>query len=374
MSIHFISGKPGGGKSLYGTRLILDELFYGHRKIITNVPLDLPALNTYVQKECGDRIIDVINRVWVLDDDQTAEFWTYRPNGVRIPRLNKTEWESGKLPSYKEANDQGIMYVIDEVHNFFGSRQWALTGRDVLFYLSQHRKLGDTVLCITQAIENVDKQFRSVTQDFTFIRNLSKERLGLFRLPGIFMRRTYNSPPSANSTPMESGTFMLDVGGIGSCYNTAVGVGIHARVGDRNERKKGLHWSYAVGTVVAIVVIVANWGPSALASFFKTPEEKGQKRVVSSSKGSPLLDPGSNVQPGQLTPPMPVSVSGPIKRGPELSTNVWLTGVTTIGKQTAHFLLSNGAVLKFPQDKEISDVGPNFIVWRGVRYEWKTRL
>jgi len=374
VSIHFISGKPGGGKSLYGMRLILDELFYGTRHIITNVPLDLPALNAYVAKESGDRVIDVVGRVWVLDDDQTGEFWTYRP-GVRIPRLSKTEWESGSLPSYKGVQDSGVFYVIDEVHNFFGSRQWALTGRDVLFYLSQHRKLGDTVLCITQAIENVDKQFRSVTQDFTFIRNLSKERLGMFRLPGIFMRRTYNSPPSANSTPMESGTFMLDVTGVAACYNSAAGVGIHGRMADKQERKKGIHWAYAVGVVIALIVIVANWGPSALASFFKTPEEKGQARRIV-SKGSPLPEPGPNVQPGELTSPMPYSVSPPIpsiKNSLDVSTNVWITGMNTIDK-TAYILLSNGAVLKFPQDAEVTRLTPSSVVWRGVKYEWKTRL
>ena len=49
MSIHFVSGKPGGGKTLYGLKLIVEELVLGKREIFTNVPLNLPELNAYVQ-------------------------------------------------------------------------------------------------------------------------------------------------------------------------------------------------------------------------------------------------------------------------------------------------------------------------------------
>ena len=50
MSIHFISGKPGGGKTLYSVRLILDELVNGSRPIVTNVSLNLGRLNEYLQR------------------------------------------------------------------------------------------------------------------------------------------------------------------------------------------------------------------------------------------------------------------------------------------------------------------------------------
>src|SRR6185312_8897230 len=190
MAVHAISGKPGGGKSMYSVRLILDELLYGSRVVITNVPLNLPRLNEYLQQEYPHKSIDLFERIRMLDEDMTAHFWTYRPKGrdewLRIRELSKQEWQEGRKPSYAEVTDKGVMYVIDECHNFFNARAWAETGRDVLFYLSQHRHLGDTVVWITQAVMNVDKQFRSVTQDYTYIRNLSKEKMGLFRLPSRF--------------------------------------------------------------------------------------------------------------------------------------------------------------------------------------------
>ena len=51
MSIHFISGKPGGGKSLYATKLIIDEFIHGDRQIVTNVPLLIPRFYEYVSEK-----------------------------------------------------------------------------------------------------------------------------------------------------------------------------------------------------------------------------------------------------------------------------------------------------------------------------------
>ena len=94
------------------------------------------------------------------------------------------------------------------------------------------------MVCITQSVNNVDKQFRSVAQDYTYLRNLSKQRAGFFRLPALFVRSTYAQPATPASAPMESGTFRLDVSGLAACYDTAKGVGIHGRAGaDTNERK-----------------------------------------------------------------------------------------------------------------------------------------
>jgi hypothetical protein len=266
MSIHFISGKPGGGKSLYGVKLIVEELRYGSRPIYTNVPLLVGRLNEYLQED--DRLVDVVGRVRLLSDDEAQRFFTVRPNGAKIEVLTAAEWSQGRKPRYENITDRGVLYVIDEVHNFFNARAWAETGRDVLFYLSQHRKLGDTVICITQAIGNVDKQFRSVTQDFTYIRNLTKERMGLFKLPAVFVRKTFGAPATDTSKPMETGTFRLDVSGLASCYDTAVGVGIHARGADLGERRKGMHWSLFLVGVPLLLMAIAYAVPRVGAKLF----------------------------------------------------------------------------------------------------------
>jgi len=282
MSVHFISGKPGGGKTLYSVKLIVEELVHGHRTIITNVPLRLDMLNAYLQThypaayeryfefksgDCNVAVADdgpkhITDRILLLGEDDLPRFFTYRGLGVRLASVTNDEWREGKRPDFSGVKDGGVLYVLDEVHIAFNSRAWALTGNEVLYYLSQHRKLGDDVVCITQAIGNVDKQFRSVAQDYTYVRNLSKQRAGLFRLPAIFVRSTYGSPATPTTAPMESGTFRLDVSGLAACYDTAKGVGIHGRAGaDTGARKKGIHWLWFVVACPVFFWFFLHWLP-----------------------------------------------------------------------------------------------------------------
>jgi len=365
MSIHFISGKPGGGKSMYGVKLILEELTLGRRTVITNLPLRVGEVNRYIQ-EHTEKAVDVVSRVWILDDDQTAQFWTFRPGGVRIPKLTADQWARGQRPSYADVSDDGVMYVIDEVHNFFGARQWAETGRDVLFYLSQHRKLGDTVVCITQAIGNVDKQFRSVTQDFTFLRNLSKEKYGFLRLPSIFIRKTFSSPPSDTTQPMETGTFRLDTRGIGALYDSAAGVGIHGRAADTAERKKGGHWSLFFVGLAILVVVVFFALPDAIGSMFLTPQERAGGRLKPG--GSTAVVPAVS-----SSAPVPAVGSAPVLEVPRMtsnltSTNTWIQGMTTMGGRLSVWL-TDGRELRWPG--EITDVRRDSVTAEGVRYVFR---
>lgn len=74
MSVHFISGKPGGGKTLYAVRLIVEELVHGKRCVVTNVPLKEGRLNQYLQERYPDRCIDLLGRLCVISEDDTAQF------------------------------------------------------------------------------------------------------------------------------------------------------------------------------------------------------------------------------------------------------------------------------------------------------------
>lgn len=364
MSIHFISGKPGGGKTLYSVRLILDELLYGDRMILTNVPLNVGRLNEYIQTQTS-KVVDVVGRVWVLSDEEAAKFWTLRPDGVRIKQLSKEAWQRGDLPSYAEVKDHGVMYVLDEIHNYFGARQWAETGRDVIFYLSQHRKLGDTVVCITQAIGNVDKQFRSVTQDFTFIRNLGKEKYGKFRLPQLFIRKSYSSPPTDTTEPMETGTFRLDVSGLASCYDSAAGVGIHGKMADRNERKSGLpFWAYFVA-VGLLVLFLFYFLPGQILKLFGGSPSVALAQV----KQSPVV---AYVPPELPTNrPVTVALAGPLASSSVVSEqeSVKVCGIAQVGRRI-HFFLSNGRDF-YSNDPFVTEVSSLHVVYKGQRYEFR---
>src|SRR5882724_3239883 len=224
MSVQFVSGKPGGGKSLYSTMLIIDELRLSRREIVTNVALRVPELCHYLHEKYGSTF-DAHQRITLLDEKDVFQFWLHRGRGVYVPGRRTISFEEGEkkgqsvtVPDFVSVAEAlgCVLYVIDEVHIFFGARQWATNGKDGFYYLSQHRKFGDDVICVTQHIGNVDKQFRSVAQDYTYLRNYYKERVGMFGSLSSFGRKTYSEPYTGGGGQlcMESKRFKIDVEGI----------------------------------------------------------------------------------------------------------------------------------------------------------------
>src|SRR6185295_5649707 len=195
MSVHFISGKPGGGKSYFALRMVLDELRLTKRNISTNLPLKVPEIAEYLHKHYDDTF-DMLGRLRILTAEEVAEFWLYPCKGVNLTErvTMKVRERTLSQVDYSKRPPLGTVFFIDEIHLYFDSRAWQATGTDCIFYVSQHRKLGDDIIPITQHINNVDKQFRSMTQDYTYLRNLNKEKIGIFRSIPFVMRSTYGQP------------------------------------------------------------------------------------------------------------------------------------------------------------------------------------
>src|SRR6185437_2532518 len=161
-------------------------------------------------------------------------------------------------------------------------------------------------------VMNVDKQFRSVTQDYTYIRNLSKEKMGLFRLPSRFIRKTYGSPASETSQPMEIGSFKLDCAGLASLYSTAAGVGIHVRGNaDIGERKSGVHWGVFVVAVPLLIFALYRFAPSVVASLFD-PKRHGLKTSPAFQSKTPAV---SHHETVNLSGPEPMTESAQPRGG-----------------------------------------------------------
>lgn len=367
MAIHFISGKPRAGKSLLGMRLLLNELINGRRTIVTNLPLNLGRVNEYLQEKEGASAPAILDRIILLDDStETGKFWTVRPERPEIRVLSKLEWEQGKKPDYSGVDDDGVLYIIDEVHNFFNARAWMETGRDVLFYLSQHAKLGDDVICITQAVGNVDKQFRSVTQDYTYVRNLSKEKYGKFKLPALFIAKVFGAPPTETSQPMETYTFKLDVSGIASCYDTARGVGISGKAADKGKSARGISWVWLVVGIPLIAFGFFKFAPPVLAKLFVKPLEKYNTvapPVTTQTNTPSVVLPRSN----NLPAPEPDVLQFPKNQQTGFSTNV----ITVVSADSLtgrwRVVLSTGEVYWGGQG-ELTELGQNHAIINGVRY------
>lgn len=243
MPIHVILGKPGSGKSLYATSRLILELVEGERNVVTNLPLRVSRLNEYLQQRYPSINTRLVERLRVLTDDEMREFWKFRG------------------PADDDKGERGVAYFLDEAHIAFNARDWATLGRGALHYLSQHRKLGDIVWPITQAPGNLDKQFRSVAEDFTVLRNEYTAKYGPFRGRGRFVRKTYLSEPTPKAEPFETATFHLDVGGVASCYDTAKGIGVHGSKADMGRRAKGIPimWVIPGGIALAALCGVIPW-------------------------------------------------------------------------------------------------------------------
>jgi hypothetical protein len=126
---------------------------------------------------------------------------------------------------------------------FYNVRKYADAPDEFPFYLSQHRKLGDDIYVYTQQPQNVDKMFRSFTQEFIYVVNIGKKRVGPFAAPKIFRFAAYPEPYTGQigQVCQYSGYFRMDYE-LAATYNTAAGIGIEAAKADVGSKVKGLDW------------------------------------------------------------------------------------------------------------------------------------
>lgn len=395
---------------MYAVKLLIQELLHGRRQVITNLALKLPELNEYLQTfgttwadsceimtgEAVRRLSDrdsfrshITERVLLLSEEQTGSFYKFRPYKFQADEPEKGWPDYAHCKRGEETKTAfelgGVLYIIDEIHQFFNAREWAKTGKSVLFYLSQHRKLGDDVICITQSIGNVDKQFRSVAQDFTYLRNFRKERYGWFRSFPFFMRQTYLSPVTgaAGDKAIETGTFTLDTAGLGSVYDTAAGVGILGAGADTKESRKGLPmWllflliigglvalgctPYLLGRLAGKTVVKSVRTREAMAPHVSKVETNtaastnATQATAAASVAKESVDTGNRDRKGY-------TVEGHAKPL-EAVDDVELTLFTVVGNDWA-VGLSNGEFYK-NGDTAVEYVTKEFVVIRGRVYRW----
>jgi hypothetical protein len=341
MPIHVILGKPGSGKSLYATSRLIEELANGTRNIVTNLQIRPDRLNEYLQKQYPDRDCRMLQRLRLLTDDELREFWKYR---------GPEEDNEGKV---------GVAYFLDEAHIAFNARDWATLGRGAIHYLSQHRKLGDVVWPITQSPGNLDKQFRSVSEDFTVLRNEYTAKYGPFKGRGRFVRRTYLSEPGGNAEPFEKATFTLDKDGIASCYDTAKGIGVHGSKADIGRRAKGwsIWWAFGGALFLAALVGLVPFLLGKAAQSAMTKGVKETEKLASAFDVTDSVDAGVDQAAPAFIEPIS-SASAP--EDPVFSTGY----VARNGR--INIQLNDGRVIT-EKDKELTRVERNSVYWNDKR-------
>jgi len=408
--IHFLTGKPGAGKGLVAMKEIIDELRLSKRPIVTNLAVRLhpwvsgayvpqQGLLSFLHRTYGTTF-NAEKRIRILSDDEMRTFYLFRL-GYDLP---STKDSKGRVESFDVASltDSGVFYVLDEVWKTMGARDWQDTGKGLLFYNAQHRKLGDEVYLCTQSFRQVDTAVRQVAQDYLHVRNHGFERLGVFRQPNVFTVSYYQDPPGTSGSPsLMKKTFRLDREGIASCYDTSAGVGVGGgRAADVGARKSGLAFSWIfVFAVIALVlvaggvhygrktlgfVLTGKWdvgapaekitrpaavgapAPQIVGNFAHQPDATGH--AITHSQNLPAVSPEATavVRPG----PASLTRAGGIPSIPA-QTDVFLTGVIAFG-QTAAVMLSDGSSYKMT-DPAVELVTEKFVVIYGRLYKWPTR-
>ncbi len=338
MSVEFISGKPGDGKSLRAMMIIEEELRLTKRNIITNLAIKVPQLAEELNQRYGDSF-DINLRLRILTPEELLNFWLYPAPGVDLDPRTRVKWEAANgrkmdvpdLSGIETAAPEGALVVVDEAHIPFGARSWQANGTDGFYFLSQHRKFKFDVLLVTQHVENVDKQFRSVASGFVYMKNRTNRNLpvlgGLIRQASGFTQMKFSEPYRMGLHSEETRYFRAaDKLWLANCYDTTAGVGVSSRNGPEVRRKRGLPiWTVVVPIVFFFVVL--NYGTDAL---FKSVSGVKQSAVVTAVP-APAAVP---------VPLRPQPVGDPLYVKSETNTNR-LTGIAKLGSEYV-FYFENG--------------------------------
>jgi len=132
-------GVPGSGKTYEAVRKIVDNLRLG-RVVYTNI-----------EGMDDERCHEAIKAVAGLSDYEFAERFHFL-SGEDVKRF----WQIVK---------PGSLIVLDEVHKWFNSRDWQKEGnRDFSDWASTHRHYGFDLVLISQRIEKIDAQARTLAE------------------------------------------------------------------------------------------------------------------------------------------------------------------------------------------------------------------
>lgn len=159
--IMFYCGLPGSGKSYEAVRLIIDNLRLG-RVVCTNIDgMDNETNQEYIKNLANLSEYDFRRNFVFLTKADVLQFWKTKKEVVENDidgKLIRFERESPVCPL-------GSMIVIDEAHLHFNSRDFQnKENRSLADWASTHRHHGYDVVFITQNIDKVEKQVRTLTQ------------------------------------------------------------------------------------------------------------------------------------------------------------------------------------------------------------------
>jgi len=156
--VEIFEGKLGGGKTYSAVERIWFHLLKGG-VLYTNIKLNWDVVKQAAFDKKGLSLQDI--QYGYLDNDKIGHFPKFLTPGT---------------------DDLPVLCVIDEAHLFFNARDWKQTGRDVMEFLTQTRKVMVHMILITQSQLNLDKQFVRMVQYVWRFRDMQKFKFPLLGL------------------------------------------------------------------------------------------------------------------------------------------------------------------------------------------------
>jgi len=271
-----ISGLPGAGKGVYAMMQIINELRSTDRHIVTNLAVKLDpwvrslgrkrsrgekGLLAHLRDTYGETF-DAEKRIHVVQDEQMKFFYTWRVNHdgqlIELPaNRNKHTGQIESLELDAFSATQPMCYVADEAGQFWGARDWQKTADGLAWYNRQHRKAGDDFWVCVQHSSQLDKQMRTLFQEYHSLVNHKFRKIGIFKQPDKISVVVGNESPDMRSKlPILPTLISFDKVGLGGSFDTAAGVGVRGTGADLETKSKGLPWWGLFAGLVGIGVIV----------------------------------------------------------------------------------------------------------------------
>ena len=381
--INIVVGPPGAGKGLWLIQVVRDILLDTNQTIVSNFAVKLAELNIWFQKNYPDTAINLHERIRFLELEEIKRFYLIRGNGKDIHGVSKEDEKRNIFPDYDPCKQwPPVCYILDEADIHFGAREYADHGRSVNFYNKQHRKLSDSVYYCCQSAEQLDKQIRLLSQQTIVLKNLGKQRKGIFALPQVFCWSAYYQVPKQNTAPMASGVFRLRLDhGLQDCFETAAGVGLAGMKADRDEKRNGVSLLWAIPAMILVGILLIK-APMLLAKGISGSTIGAAKVVAESYKLSETVQGESNKAQdlfGQADPHFastnPIASNQfqhPVSSSPDSMTNtneVYLTGISKFGNKVVVYL-SNGDVYT-NDDRELKFVSKRKVIINGSSYGFR---
>lgn len=293
-AIFGLTGKPGAGKSYFATRLIIDEITKGqNRTIVTNVPVNRARLEKYCKKTFNIYDLETFSN--------NRHFFTNRGHyKFEITDANA----SIDFSDHLQDDDDGVLFIIDEAHLYFNSREWKNMSKATLSYITFIRHVGDTLIWMCQKYSDIDSQFRGKTQAFHVLRNLDKEKFGFgwltfkrgtgFRCYQYLEENHIASHGSSSGQPAQDFTYPFKLE-IAECYSTSLFNKEH----EKRFKVRGLNIQYLIWgggiALVAAVIWAANGGlPKMMSYLIPTAITEEAAENISAKVETPITLPAGD--------------------------------------------------------------------------------